>query len=209
MGNRDSVSQPVRTMTGRRGSFAAPLTNWGRDWFGQCQSERKSRSSRTVLYFPEVGRPEDAMQVERRLVITSKAYLLGPNRHSWPGWVRNSKNPRRMRYGEQASPMGRTVVAFRPRPETERPGYGRSVGREPSCHPSVIPCVQCGCAARTPRFPPDCPFLCRESAYPIYQIDSCPAESVRFKTERWVNGPMLVNCEIYLSFAGGKVAMQR
>ena len=74
-----------------------------------------------------------------------------------------------------------------------------------ACHP----CAPCGYPARTPRFPPDCPFLLRDPAYPIYEIDSCPAESVRFKTEWRVNGPILVNCEIYLSFAGGKVAMQR
>jgi hypothetical protein len=59
------------------------------------------------------------------------------------------------------------------------------------------------------RFSPDCPFLLTDSAYPIYgRLVPATWGRVRFNTD-WVNGAMLVNCEIYLSFAGGKVAMQR
>jgi hypothetical protein len=79
---------------------------------------------------------------------------------------------------------------------------------EPSCHLFVILLFSEGAQFGRPLFRPNCPFLPGDYAYPSEEFDPCLPEFAPFIT-RLVNEAMLVDCEIYLSFAGGKVPVQR
>ena len=90
----------------------------------------------------------------------------------------------------------------------EVPSLRRRVGRETRCHLIVMLVLLDGAKLGPPRFPALSLFAQRLRLSNVKSLSPFLAESLRCMT-RLVNVAMLVDCEIYLSFAGGKAAVRR
>lgn len=191
----DGPSRPplVRTMTRRQARGAAPCKPGGAVCFGHCERNAKWGSDRIVPISQknEVSPGIRYAILETAMGITLAAYLF-PTEAEAGRYADSPGKPR------DDCPLSRNLAAMDP--QSRPPVFG-------ACHLIVMLVFLEGARLGPLRFPALSLFAQRLRFYKVKRFS--PSSEIPAVHDRAFNGAMLVDCEIYHSFAGGKVAVQR